>query len=84
MVGREEMPNAVDAIILCDYLGVRVEDVFSEDAEKKLGRPLLKRHKALSPNAAGEMALAEATETARRLPRRNVVKRDRGKDRKTG
>lgn len=78
------MPNAVDAVILCDYLGVRVEDVFSEDAEKRLGRPLLKRHKALSPNAAGEMAMAEATEAARRLQHRNAAKRDRGKDRKTG
>lgn len=32
MLGRSQTPNAVDAVKLCRYLGLTVEDVFGEDA----------------------------------------------------
>lgn len=38
MIGRGELPNVLDAIRLCRYLGVTVEDVFGEDVGVAVAR----------------------------------------------
>jgi hypothetical protein len=84
IVGRGALPNAIDALILCDYLGMSVEAIFGPDAEEELGRPLFRR--AATPDAAAAAARAEALaghHAARSKGRRGSA-RARGKGRKTG
>jgi transcriptional regulator with XRE-family HTH domain len=84
IVGKASIPNAIDALILCDYLGVTVEIVFGDDAVKQMGRAL--RFKAASPNQAAKQALVEALGEARRVrgSAPQAPAKAQGKGRKTG
>lgn len=84
MVGREEIPNVVDAVILCQRLGVTVESVFGDEARLRI--------KLLNASVKDAADLAEATvltEAAQELISETSKAHKgkpsgRAKDRKTG
>ncbi len=86
MVGKGSLPNAIDAVILCNYLGVGVEEVFGPDAVEQLRHSLKTRHKVATPDEAAQRALDtalnEVRETEQRV--RPGPSKGRGRSRKTG
>ena len=88
MVGRDRVPNVIDAVIICRYLRIGVESIWGPAADEQLakaGAPLLKV-KAASPDAAAEQALAEAIDEVKqiRASARQDNAKPRGKNRKSG
>ncbi len=63
MLAGEQVPNAIDAVTLCRYLNVSVEDIFGDDA----GWPIKPDRRA---DAAEERALREELARGRAGKRR--------------
>lgn len=63
ILGREQIPNAIDAVTLCRVLGTTVEDIFGDDA-----KPVPRNRKQVTlqdAERAAEIALEEALENVR-------------------
>jgi hypothetical protein len=86
MMGREDVPNALDAVALCKYLGTTVEEVFGEDASLAMVDRLKSRVKSGSADQAEKQALDEALTEVKRLREsaRPASNAGRDKGRKTG